>query len=203
MADPTELPLAESSRISLSQTSALMGSGKTRRRIDWSADSTDTSVEEFSAFYVQAAPRLVSFLVWQGAPLADAADCAQDALAQCFKRWASIENPTAWCRHVALRLHHGRVRARGLEQSTDALEDVGRPLVIHDSDLDEAEDRHTLLQMLQTLPPRQREVVAWTYEGATPTEIARTLNVSPETVRSSLRKARELLRKQLRGSGRS
>ncbi len=47
---------------------------------------------------------------------------------------------------------------------------------------------------LASLPPRQREVMAWTMVGFTPTEIAEELKISREAVRASLMKARKTLR---------
>ncbi|MEU7769336.1 sigma-70 family RNA polymerase sigma factor [Nocardia sp. NPDC049190] len=49
------------------------------------------------------------------------------------------------------------------------------------------------LQALQRLPPRQRQVFAYTVQGYTPAEIARRLGVTSETIRSSLKKARSTL----------
>jgi RNA polymerase sigma-70 factor (ECF subfamily) len=40
----------------------------------------------------------------------------------------------------------------------------------------------------------QRKVLAWTYDGATPEEIATELQMHPATVRSTLRHARAALR---------
>jgi RNA polymerase sigma-70 factor (ECF subfamily) len=42
---------------------------------------------------------------------------------------------------------------------------------------------------------RQREVLAWTYDGATPADIASELGVEPATVRSTLRNARAVLQR--------
>ncbi|WP_411156985.1 sigma factor-like helix-turn-helix DNA-binding protein [Nocardia cyriacigeorgica] len=43
---------------------------------------------------------------------------------------------------------------------------------------------------LQTLPSRQRQVMAWTLAEYKPAEIAEILRITPEAVRSNLRKAR-------------
>lgn len=42
--------------------------------------------------------------------------------------------------------------------------------------------------------PVQRQVLVWTYDGATPAEIAAGLGMSPANVRSALRTAREKIR---------
>jgi RNA polymerase sigma-70 factor (ECF subfamily) len=51
--------------------------------------------------------------------------------------------------------------------------------------------------MIEQLPPRQRQVLAWTYDGATPTEIAEALQISPDAVRANLHKARAAMRRIL------
>ena len=51
-----------------------------------------------------------------------------------------------------------------------------------------------ILELLRLLPHRQRQVMAWTYDGYTPTEIATFLNLDSGTVRASLHKARETLK---------
>jgi DNA-directed RNA polymerase specialized sigma24 family protein len=58
---------------------------------------------------------------------------------------------------------------------------------------DEIETRHTFLILLRSLPAAQREVMAWTYDGYRPTEIAALLGKPPATVRSLLRDARAAL----------
>jgi RNA polymerase sigma-70 factor (ECF subfamily) len=53
----------------------------------------------------------------------------------------------------------------------------------------EIENRHTFLAMVRGLPLRQHQVMAWTYDGYLPTEIAALLGKDPATVRSTLRDA--------------
>jgi RNA polymerase sigma-70 factor (ECF subfamily) len=155
---------------------------------------------EFTAFYTTSVPRLVAFLRWQGASLPDAADCVQDAMAQCYRRWSDIESPYTWCRVAASRLYARRI-ARVLEDPVEDLERAGQPLLAPDLDIDEFEQRHDFLRLLDQLPPRQRQVLAWTYDGATPTEIADTLHITPDATRASLTKARATLRRLLRPEG--
>jgi RNA polymerase sigma-70 factor (ECF subfamily) len=156
--------------------------------------SADVVAElEFTTFYKAALPRLVAFLRWQGAPLPDAADCAQEALAACFQQWSAIERPYAWCRTTASR-SYARHLATIREHLVDDLNTVGSPLFIPATDIDAIEHRHTVLALLDRLPLRQRQVLAWTYDGATTSEIAETLQISPDAVRSNLYHARTTLR---------
>jgi RNA polymerase sigma factor (sigma-70 family) len=149
----------------------------------------------FTAFYRRSAPRLVAFLCWHGARLPDAAECAQEALTQAFQRWSAIDHPYAWCRLVASRLYARRVAS--LEELTEDVETAGSPLIAPGTDIADFEQRHDFLRLLARLPARQRQVMAWTYDGATPTEIAAALGISPGSVRGSLKKARAALRTHL------
>lgn len=58
----------------------------------------------------------------------------------------------------------------------------------------EIEARHTFIALVRSLPARQAQVMAWTYDGYQPTEIAALLGLEPATVRSALRAARATLR---------
>jgi len=55
------------------------------------------------------------------------------------------------------------------------------------------EEQHAIIRLLAQLPPRQRQVLAWTYDGFTPEEIARELQISGEAVRQNLLRARRKL----------
>ena len=135
----------------------------------------------------------MAFLRWHGAPLPDAADCVQDTLAECYRKWTTIDQPYPWSRAVALRRYAQHV-ATMREQPTDTPDAAGCPMLTPDTDMEALEHRHTILALLDTLPMRQRQVLAWTYDGATPAEIAHELQISAENVRSHLRHARSALR---------
>jgi RNA polymerase sigma factor (sigma-70 family) len=74
-------------------------------------------------------------------------------------------------------------------------------LIASNIDLEYLEARHELSYWLTQLRgDRQREVLVWTYDGATPVEIAAELGMSPATVRSTLRNARAVLRQLRKGA---
>lgn len=157
--------------------------------------STFPSTEEFEAFYLEFTPKLVGFLIRQGARLSIATEIAQDTMLTAFRKWAEISNPPAWTRRVASReliRHLSRAEA-------DLCEDVPEPspLLSSPDAAGEWEQQQDLLRLLADLPPRQRQIMAWKYDGHSPTEIAEELGISPETVRSSLRKARLMLAARL------
>jgi RNA polymerase sigma factor (sigma-70 family) len=116
-------------------------------------------------------------------------DCAQEALTLCFQHWKTIRSPHAWCRLVASRMYIRRIAA--IEDPVDDVDLAGPPLLQRaDARLDEFENRHAILQMIEHLPLRQRQVLAWTYDGAPDAEIAEALQISPDAVRQTRRKAR-------------
>jgi RNA polymerase sigma-70 factor (ECF subfamily) len=149
-------------------------------------------VAAFSDFYRAFVPTLVAFLVWQGARLADAADIAQDTMAEAYRAWHRIDRPEAWARRVASRAYARRI-ASIEEDPVDAVPDARSPLLPNDADPEAFIGRHEVLHLLTLLPPRQRQVMAWTFDGHSPTEIAEELTMTPGAVRASLSKARRAL----------
>jgi RNA polymerase sigma factor (sigma-70 family) len=154
-----------------------------------SASSDD--VAAFSEFYRSFVPTLVAFLVWQGARLPDATDIAQETMVKVYQRWSEIRQPQAWARTAA---SHELVR-RVARVREDPVEQVPEPnsLLPPSFDVEKWELRHEILSGLRALPPRQRQVMAWTLDGYTPTEIADLLEITPEAVRANLMKARRAL----------
>lgn len=164
---------------------------------------SDQSAEvvEFSKFYMENVPRLVAFLVCRGVSVIDAADCVQETLIDALPPvWATLEYPYAWCRRVAHRKSCELAQRRREPPVADP-ELAGSPLVAAGIDVAYFEADHEFLRWLAQLSSgKQREVLAWTYDGATPAEIATALGMNPATVRSTLRNARATLRR-LRAAG--
>jgi RNA polymerase sigma factor (sigma-70 family) len=75
------------------------------------------------------------------------------------------------------------------------------PDVGEDSNFNVWEDEQWVAQMLNTLPPAQREVMAHVYDGLGPTEIAKLLGKTQETVRKNLQLARDRLKAKLKPAG--
>ncbi len=161
--------------------------------------SEQTDIARFTVFYRREVPRLVAFLRWQGASLHDATDCVQETMATAFQRWSNLRQPYAWCRLVASR-RYARYVGTLREDLVPDLESAGAVLRV-EADLDALEQRHTVLRILSLLPSRQRQVMAWTYDGATAHEIAEALKITPEAVRSNLYKARAALRTYIEETG--
>src|SRR5690606_29875874 len=75
------------------------------------------------------------------------------------------------------------------------------PLLPHPDAAMDWELRHDLLPLLRTLPPRQRQVLAWTLSGFTPAEIAAELRMTSNAVSASLKKARRAATRYLAATG--
>ena len=152
----------------------------------------------FSAFYRQFTPTLVGFLMWQGARLSDAAEIAQATMGEAYKHWSRIRVPEAWVRQVA---------SRALVRKTASVEDTvdetpePSPLLPPLTNVTAWEQQHDVLRLLGLLPPRQRQVMAWSLQGYTPAEIAEELKITGEAVRASLKKARVTLAQHLGATG--
>jgi RNA polymerase sigma factor (sigma-70 family) len=63
------------------------------------------------------------------------------------------------------------------------------------------DEARTVLAALATLPPKQRQVMAWCIDGYTPAEIAREMGADPAAVRQNLAKARKNLKQVLGMTG--
>lgn len=159
---------------------------------DSAADPRPQDVE-FALFYERDFVRLVAFLTVQGAKPWVATDIAQEAMIEAYRKWDMIDSPRAWVRTVASRKWWRTIELNEREALADSP---------HESQLlspqasAEIEAGHTFLAMVRDLPLNQRQVLAWTYDGYQPTEIAALLNKDPATVRSTLRDARAAMRKR-------
>ncbi|CCH35642.1 sigma-70 family RNA polymerase sigma factor [Actinosynnema sp. NPDC047251] len=148
--------------------------------------------EAFDEFFRADFARLIAFLVKLGYRPEDAEDAAGEAMAGLCAAWDRVEHPAAWVRLVAKRqaLRFARrdvqraVREVLARRADGPVDDQGP----------EVEDVLWLAEVLADLRPRERDVVVMSMEGFTSAEIAVHLAVTPATVRSHLRRARERLR---------
>lgn len=148
----------------------------------------DQAVAEFTAFYSDNVPRLVRFLIVDGAPPALAAELVQDVMTALWRCWHTVASPGPWTRTAASRAWI-RYRTRVPELPTDIPDSV----LLSSHDAGDIDVRHDLLRLLDRLTPRQRQVMARTYDGDTPAEIAAELQITEATVRSLLRNARHTM----------
>lgn len=158
------------------------------------AEMAGRAVADFAVCYTQELSSLTWFVMSLGADAHRAADVAQSAFAEAFVVWDRIQRPGAWLRRVAGRLYYRYLTIQ--ESPVEELPDRQGPLSAA-SEVELHDEARRVLAALADLPPKQRQVMAWTIDGFSPAEIARELDVDPATVRQSLAKARKNLKQQL------
>jgi RNA polymerase sigma factor (sigma-70 family) len=156
------------------------------------------AVPDFSACYAREMSSLVWFVMSLGADAHRAADVAQATFAEAFTVWDRIQHPTAWLRRVAGRLYYRQLVSR--ETLVEDVPERQGPLSAA-SVVELHDEARAVLAALADLPPKQRQVMAWTIDGFSPAEIARELDVDAATIRQSLAKARKNLKQQLGMTG--
>lgn len=146
------------------------------------------NLTSFKDFYREHTGKLVRFLICDGASVTDAAEIAQDVMTRLWESWTTVEYPKTWIRRVAERelvrrkAHAGERLVAEIPEESSILRD--------DVDIRAWEQRHDELKALDALPPRQRQILAWSLEGYTTVEIADLLQISASAVRANLLKAR-------------
>ncbi|GAA1069081.1 hypothetical protein GCM10009647_090990 [Streptomyces sanglieri] len=162
-------------------------------------DLRNETDEEFSAFYRSTIRPLVAFLINQGAAVHVAADIAQDTMTSAYRRWNELRTPRPWVYKVASRALVRRFASTEEEPVGEIPEPTS--LLARPDAIEEWETRHDTLPMLRSLPPRQRQVLAWTLAGFTPGDIAEHLGLPSDTVRANLLKARRAAANYLKKRG--
>jgi RNA polymerase sigma factor (sigma-70 family) len=148
----------------------------------------------FSAFYRGSSRKVLVTLYAAGATRPEAEDAVADGMAAVLKAWGRIEEPLAYARTAALHsFFDARKRGRRNEPFDPEMHDDGRI----DPRLTVWEDKQWVKQLLDSLPPAQREAMALVVDLYTPTEIAHVLGARPDAIRKRLQVARKQLVEQL------
>lgn len=149
----------------------------------------DDESESFDAFVRARLPDLLRFGRALTGSAEAGADLVQDALERTLLAWSRLESrdePEGYVRRIMVNRNISIWRKFGREHVTAEIRDRG------------TEDRHfddDLWRALQTLPPRQRAVIALRYyEDLSEADIARILGCSVGTVKSQASKALTKLR---------
>jgi len=149
---------------------------------------------EFDRFYRDEPPKLLRFLIFCGALPDDAADAAQQAFLEILLRGRVREmgHPASYLRRVAY--NEWTKLNRRLEQDIKhAVAGCWIDLTVVE-DVYGRDDVKVVLESLAELPDRQRQVMAWLYDGYSEKEIAEQIGMKVSTVRSTVRHARTKLR---------
>lgn len=153
------------------------------------------STEEFSELYLAEMPRLVWFVMKHGANAVEAADAAQAAFVVAWESREHIHKPRAWLRTVAVREYFRRPAS---EICVDAIPEHADLIASADA-AEIGEQELAVTKVLTELPMKQRQAMAWHYDGFTHEEIAREMGVTEDAVRQNLHRARARLKAALRG----
>jgi DNA-directed RNA polymerase specialized sigma24 family protein len=150
-----------------------------------------TEYGSYDDFFLKERVVLTHFVRKLGATWEEANDAAQEAMVAALIRWGAITNPRAWVRIVAERKFVQQKVRHGRGEELAARPGWGMAAVCMPSA--ENQEVQEVLAMIGRLPPSQRRVMAWTYDGYQPGEIAKILGQDAATVRSNLRHARQQL----------
>ncbi|MGW6449627.1 RNA polymerase sigma factor [Lentzea sp. NPDC055074] len=157
---------------------------------------------DFDDFFRREFGRLVAFLVKMNFDRAMSEDAAVDAMIAARSTWATLKCASAWVRKAA---YHNALKA-----SRRNREGVKRAISggwLNTTEDHTAEDTLAAVveqphveYLLGKLPERQRLVLAWHLDSFTNAEIAEALEMSAATVRSTLRHAKDRLKKEFEGT---
>jgi RNA polymerase sigma-70 factor (ECF subfamily) len=149
------------------------------------------SSEQVQQVYAASYRRLVAQLTGVTGDPVEAEDVVIEAFARAVNRprtFASVDNPEAWLRTVAVNL--ARSRWRRLVR----LRELTPQLVTRSTYDDLPADRVALLAALRTLPAAQREAIALHHLADLPVhEVAATLGLPVGTVKARLARGRARL----------
>jgi RNA polymerase sigma-70 factor (ECF subfamily) len=157
---------------------------------------------EWTDFYDAHYPRVVRFLMHNGASLTDAQDAAQDAFTESFDlmclrpdRWQAVTGKAAWIRTVALRRYQRPPGPRKIPPITGTeIPDYPVPGPGHDELTAQAQ---LVLRALQTLNHEERTVIAFDLDDIPAADTAAALGIEQQRVRDIRKKARTALKKKL------
>lgn len=149
---------------------------------------------DFADFFCAEHKQVIRFMVALGANGDDAADIAQAAFLKAFQQWDSIHCPRAWVRRVAMNELASSRRGSRREVPCETVPDSQVPASAALA-VELREEGRQVIEALGTLPPKQRDVLAWRIDGFSAAEIAEELGVRPESVWQNLSKAKKKLRR--------
>jgi RNA polymerase sigma-70 factor (sigma-E family) len=139
----------------------------------------------FEEFYERTQPKMVRLAIALVASRTLAEDLVQDAYANSYARFASLDDPEAYVRRAVVNSVHGVFRHRRVVR-------LKAPLL---REPDHPSEHDTMLGVLDALPVRQRStLILRYYEQCSEAEIAVALGCRPGTVKSLLSRGLAALR---------
>ncbi|WP_037919807.1 RNA polymerase sigma factor [Streptomyces xanthophaeus] len=158
---------------------------------------TDPGTHDFQDAYRREMPLLTRFVMKHGADPQEAADAAHEAFTTAYPQWDGIRFPARWLRTVAVRVYYFRAKLR--EDLPGELPELPttRARSYVPTNIQLSDQEREVYTALVALPSRQRQVMAWHYDGYTVAEIAEELEITKESVRQNLCRARATLKARL------
>ena len=149
---------------------------------------------EFATCYQAEMPALISFLIKCGAEPDDAPETAQDAFRELFGQWKTVGVPKQWLRRVAFPIFLRRPVRNAAAPEEDHREPAFAGV---SSRFDFGEEERSFIALTRLLSTAQRAVLALHIEGFQALDIAETLGMKPDAVRTNLKEARVTLMNSL------
>lgn len=153
----------------------------------------DAAAEFFEEFYL----RLLALAMYMGATKEEAEDAIESVMIDMLDRWETIRAPRAYARKaVAREVIRQRTLARRFVSlpEKDGEYPGGRDRDrAQEEQLTVWEDNQQVKELLNSLPPRQKEVMALIVDEFRPAEIAVLLGRDHAAVRQNLMAARQRL----------
>lgn len=147
---------------------------------------------QFERMYRQTYPRMLTLAAVTLHDRAAAEDAVQDAYAQLWRRWETVEQPSAWIRKAVVSTCISMLRSTKRRGVRDRIIIARRPDLTLVS---EQEPIFEVADLISALTERQRLAVALRYlEDLSELEIAEVLQCRPGTVKSTLNRALKKLR---------
>jgi RNA polymerase sigma-70 factor (ECF subfamily) len=136
--------------------------------------------------------------MYLGATMQEAEDAVQTTMSELLRRWEAIGNRFGYARRAVIS-NYLKEKTRGLKRIRDHQIELGdvTPEVDDGRAMTAWEDEQWVLQILESLPPAQREVMAFVVDEFKPIEIAELLGKTPEAIRRNLHATRQRLRRTL------
>lgn len=151
--------------------------------------------QQFAEFFHREFSSVIAFLLRQGANYEDAQDAAQEAFLDAFRNWDNLLEPAGWVRVVATRKFYRRQAIASRDVPTPTF--PGDLISSSQDAIEQGLEGRRVLDLLRSLSPLQRTVMAFYIDGFKSSEIAAVLGISESTARVHLHRARQQLKGRL------
>ncbi|MEN8237890.1 MAG: SigE family RNA polymerase sigma factor [Actinomycetota bacterium] len=154
------------------------------------------AIPDFHSFYRLEFEAVVGLAYALSGSRLAAEDLAQDAFVAAYRRWDEIgkyDKPGAWVRRAVANRSVSAIRRRVVEAKA-------LPKLVRSEELppELSAESTDVWRAVRRLPKRQAQVIALFYlEDLSLDDVASILDLSPETVRTHLRRARKTLARRL------